>query len=51
MRYLIARLGRWALLVGYLLAAPAWAEVPDPITFEYAIERGDLRTVERWLDE
>jgi hypothetical protein len=29
------------------------AEVPapDPITFEYAVERGDLRTVKRWLDE
>ncbi len=51
MRYLIARLGRWALLVGCLLAAPAWAELPDPITFEYAVERGDLRTVKRWLDE
>lgn len=24
---------------------------PDPITFGYAVERGDLRTVTRWLDE
>jgi hypothetical protein len=27
------------------------AASPDPITFGYAVERGDLRTVKRWLDE
>jgi hypothetical protein len=44
--------GGW-LLVWCLLVAPAWAQTPapDPITFEYAVERGDLRTVKRWLDE
>jgi len=34
-----------------LLAAPAWAAAPDPIQFGFAVERGDLRTVTRWLDE
>lgn len=50
---LIKPLGCWALLLCCLLAAPVSAEasVPDPITFEYAVERGDLRTVKRWLDE
>ncbi len=50
---LIKPRGCWALLLCCLLAAPVSAEasVPDPITFEYAVERGDLRTVKRWLDE
>lgn len=42
---------RRALLVLCLLAAPAWAAAPDPIEFGFAVERGDLRTVQRWLDE
>jgi hypothetical protein len=50
-RHLIGRLGRWVLLASCLLAAPLWAEVPDPITFGYAVERGDLRRVKGWLDE
>jgi hypothetical protein len=50
-RHLIGRLGRWVLLASCLLAAPLWAEVPDPITFGYAVERGDLRKVRGWLDE
>jgi len=57
MRYGVRFLGctarRWLLLVCWLLAgaAVAQAPAPDPITFGYAIERGDLRTVTRWLDE
>jgi hypothetical protein len=35
-----------------LLVGPVWdAPAPDPITFGYAVERGDLRTVKRWLDD
>ncbi len=47
--------GRWLLLAMCLLAGPLAAQMPtaapDPITFGYAVERGDLRTVTRWLDE
>lgn len=43
-------LHRWCFLC-WLVAAWAWAEAPDPISFEYAIERGNLRAVTRWLDE
>jgi hypothetical protein len=47
--------GRWLLLVCCLLAGTASAQMstasPDPITFGFAVERGDLRTVTRWLDE
>ncbi|WP_313950129.1 ankyrin repeat domain-containing protein [Accumulibacter sp.] len=52
-RYLIGRPGSWLLLVFCLLAGSASAQVPapDPITFGFAVERGDLRTVTRWLDE
>lgn len=41
------------LLLCCLLAGSGWAQVPtpDPFTFEYAVERGDLRTVKRWLDQ
>lgn len=39
----------WALAC--LIVTSAQAVPPDPITFEYAIERDDLRTVRRWLDE
>lgn len=34
-----------------VLAASAWAAAPDPVQFGFAVERGDLRTVTRWLDE
>lgn len=42
---------RCALFVLCLLAAPAWAAAPDPITFGLVVERGDLSTVKAWLDE
>lgn len=42
---------RALLLALYLLAAPAWAAAPDPIIFGLAVERGDTRSVKRWLDE
>ena len=34
-----------------LLAGAAWAELPDPVAFGWAIERGDIRKVRAWLDE
>lgn len=53
MGYLISRVGGVLLLLWCVLASPVWAETPTPdaITFGYAVERGDLRTVRRWLDE
>jgi hypothetical protein len=52
-RHLLGRFDGWLLIAFWLLAGPAWgqAPAPDPITFEYAIERGDLRKVKGWLDE
>jgi hypothetical protein len=47
--------GRWLFLLCWLVAGSAAAQMPtsapDPITFGYAVERGDLSTVTRWLDE
>ncbi len=42
-----------AMFLLSLFTAPAWAEAPtpDPVQFGYAIERGDTRTVARWLNE
>lgn len=51
LRQVLAAGARWLGL--WLLVGAVWAQAPapDPITFEYAIERGDLRKVKRWLDE
>ncbi|WP_374691508.1 ankyrin repeat domain-containing protein [Accumulibacter sp.] len=53
MRELIGRPGACLLLICCLLAAPVAAQVPtpDPVSFEFAVERGDLRTVRRWLEQ
>lgn len=55
LRQLLGSPGRVLLLTVVLLAGPVRAQlqpsVPDPITFGYAVERGDLRTVTRWLDQ
>lgn len=40
----------WVLLCS-LVAATAAAAPPDPLTFGVAVERGDRRSVEKWLDE
>ena len=45
------RCARGLLLMLCLLAAPVWGALPDPVGFGYAVERGDLVTVKRWLDE
>ena len=34
-----------------LWTAAAWAALPDPITFSWAVERGDFTKVRGWLDE
>ena len=34
-----------------LWTAQAWAALPDPITFGWAVERGDFTKVRAWLDE
>lgn len=39
----------WMLLC--LFSASAWAAQPDPIEFGIVVDRGDTRTVRRWLDE
>ena len=53
MRLLMGRFGGVMLLLCCLLVGPVLADAPapDPITFGYAVERGDLRTVKRWLDD
>jgi len=50
---LIGRLGACLLLISCLLLPPALAQVPtpDPVRFEFAVERGDLRMVRRWLEQ
>lgn len=42
---------RRCLLLLCLASAPAWAAPPDPVEFGIVVERGDTRTVGRWLDE
>lgn len=51
MRVVWAGTCRWLLL--WLLVGAVWAQAPapDPITFEYTVERGNLRAVKRWLDD
>lgn len=39
------------LLALWLAISPAWAASPDPVAFGLAVERGDRRQVEKWLDE
>ncbi|MBL8390671.1 MAG: ankyrin repeat domain-containing protein [Candidatus Accumulibacter sp.] len=53
MSELIGRPGACLLLICCLLAAPVAAQVPtpSPASFEFAVERGDLRTVRRWLEQ
>jgi hypothetical protein len=33
------------------IAVPVWAALPDPVEFGIVVERGDKRTVAKWLDE
>ncbi|MFC5301747.1 ankyrin repeat domain-containing protein [Azospira restricta] len=40
-----------ALAAFWLALAPAQAASPDPVAFGVAVERGDRRQVEKWLDE
>lgn len=40
----------WFVLL-CLFSISAWGDVPDPIEFGITVERGDTRTVKRWLDE
>ena len=42
---------RALILALSLLAGTASAELPDPVAFGWAIERGDLKKVRSWLDE
>lgn len=42
--------GRMALTLALCLPMLAWS-APDPVQFGFAVERGDLRLVQRWLDE
>ncbi|MFZ4536256.1 ankyrin repeat domain-containing protein [Propionivibrio sp.] len=48
---LITRKSRALFFVLCLLAGTAWAALPDPITFGWAVERGDINKVKSWLDE
>ncbi len=55
MNAIIKKLLRGALLALWLIlgsvAPAAFAAAPDPVEFGLTVERGDLRTVTRWLDE
>ena len=53
MNYSLGRPGACLLLICCLLVSPLSAQVPtpDPASFEFAVERGDLRTVRRWLEQ
>ena len=43
--------GRVFISVLCLWTAAAWAALPDPIAFSWAVERGDLSKARAWLDE
>jgi ankyrin repeat protein len=47
------RLAGWLCAACCWLVVTAWAHAatPDPTSFGLAVERGDRKTVERWLDE
>ena len=51
MKAIVEKLLRGAILSLWVIAASASAAAPDPIEFGLVVERGDLRTVTRWLDE
>lgn len=48
---MIERLLRGTVLLLWAMAMPAWAAQPDPVEFGLVVERGDVATVKRWLDE
>ena len=48
---IIRRAIRLWLTVFFLCSSLAWAALPDPVTFNRAIEQGDIGKVTAWLDE
>ncbi len=42
---------RALILVLCLFAGTAWAALPDPVAFGWAVERGDAQKIKAWLDE
>lgn len=46
----LIRMRMWAMVL-LLAAASAWAAAPDPVAFGLAVERGDRREVQKWLQE
>lgn len=44
------RMRMWAAAL-LLATAPVWAAAPDPVAFGLAVERGDRRMVQKWLQE
>ena len=47
----MSRFIRGALIAFCLCAGAAWATLPDPVAFTWAIESNDLKKVREWLDE
>src|ERR1035437_5230845 len=45
------KIGRAMLLALCLFAGTAWAALPDPVTFNWAVESGNISKVKAWLDE
>jgi hypothetical protein len=48
---LISSSGRALVFALWLVAGTAWAALPDPVAFSWAIERGEVGKVRAWLDE
>lgn len=51
MKLIVGKLFCSIVLFLSLIAVPAWAAAPDPVEFGLVVERGDISTVKRWLDE
>ncbi|WP_170285863.1 ankyrin repeat domain-containing protein [Propionivibrio limicola] len=47
----LSRSGKALFLGLCLFAGTALADLPDPVAFSWAIERGDVKKVRQWLDE
>jgi len=45
------KFGRATLLALCLFASTEWAALPDPVTFNWAVESGNISKVKAWLDE
>lgn len=47
----LGKFARTLLVALGLCASAAWAALPDPVTFNWAVESGNISKVRAWLDE